>query len=292
VVVTSNHKRWQGGPDATAAYYRVGYACVIHASSHFDGGGSRGSAGEGGDESRRAGTHIAQDGDKDDPIDAPKLGQLYRGNFISAVHHPESLERSAFKQLVGLYHDRVRNTVRHANRIAAQFRRHGICTRRRELLSMKGRQALLQRVPAKCLRTGIRVLLEEFDLARESRRAGTTWPGARQSRRAGIVENVEGRPCVPLRVGGCGAGRRVGGSCVESGWLNRVPARRESPLGANRPGFRARVSVHEWTRPACYARKSSWTSAAARVPNRWLGDAGSCDDRLNNEEHSTNRATQ
>lgn len=115
----------------------------------------------------RRNAHIAKDGDKDDPIDAPKLGQLYRGNFISAVHHPETLERSAFKQLVGLYHDRVRNTVRHANRILAQFRRHGIFARRCELLSMNGRQALLQRVPAKCLRTGIRVLLEEFDLARQ-----------------------------------------------------------------------------------------------------------------------------
>lgn len=115
----------------------------------------------------RRNAHIAKDGDKDDPIDAPKLGQLYRGNFVSAVHHPETLERSTFKQLVGLYHDRVRNAVRHANRIAAQFRRHGIFTQRRELLSITGRRVLLQRVPAKCLRTGIRVLLEEFDLARQ-----------------------------------------------------------------------------------------------------------------------------
>lgn len=115
----------------------------------------------------RRNAHIAKDGDKDDPIDAPKLGQLYRGNFVSAVHHPETLERSAFKQLVGLYHERVRNAVRHGNRIVAQFRRHGIFARRRELLSISGRRALLQRVPAKCLRTGIRVLLEEFDLARQ-----------------------------------------------------------------------------------------------------------------------------
>jgi transposase len=85
---------------------------------------------------------------------------------VSAVHHPETLERSAFKQLVGLYHDRVRNAVRHANRIRGQFRRHGVFARRAELLSLSGRRALLARVPAKCLRTGIRVLLEEFDLAR------------------------------------------------------------------------------------------------------------------------------
>ena len=113
----------------------------------------------------RRNAHIAKDGDKDDPIDAPKLGQLYRGNFIRAVHHPETLERSAFKQLVGLYHDRVRNVVRHVNRTRAQLRRHGIFARRRELLSPAQRNGLIQRVPAKSLRAGIQVLLDELDLA-------------------------------------------------------------------------------------------------------------------------------
>lgn len=115
----------------------------------------------------RRNAHIAKDGDKDDPIDAFKLGQLYRGGFINPVHHPESLERSAFKQLVGLYHDRVRNAVRHANRILAQLRRHGIFAKRRDLLDASVRKALLRRVPVRCLRAGLLVLLEEFDLALE-----------------------------------------------------------------------------------------------------------------------------
>jgi transposase len=113
----------------------------------------------------RRNAHIAKDGDKDDPIDAPKLGQLYRGNFVRPVHHPETLERAAFKQFVGLYHDRVRNAVRHANRIRAQFRRHGLFCRRRELLDPAPRSALLRRVPVKFLRAGVLVLLDEFDLA-------------------------------------------------------------------------------------------------------------------------------
>lgn len=85
------------------------------------------------------------------------------------MHHPESLERSAFKQLVGLYHDRVRNAVRHANRALAQLRRHGIFAKQRDLLDDSARKALLRRVPVTFLRNGIRTLLEGFDLALDHR---------------------------------------------------------------------------------------------------------------------------
>jgi transposase len=112
----------------------------------------------------RRNAHIAKDGDKDDPLDACKLGQLYRGNFVTVVHHPETLERSAFKQLVGLYHDRVRNMVRQANRVLAQLRRHGIFSSQAKLRSEQ-RRVLLDRVPVKVLRAGVELLLEEFDVA-------------------------------------------------------------------------------------------------------------------------------
>ena len=32
---------------------------------------------------------IAKDSDKDDPIDAQKPAQLYRGGFVKPVHHPD-----------------------------------------------------------------------------------------------------------------------------------------------------------------------------------------------------------
>lgn len=113
----------------------------------------------------RRNAHIAKDGDKDDPIDAFKLGQLYRGNYVTAVHHPQTLERSGFKQLVGLYHDRVRNLVRQSNRILAQFRRHGAFGSQADLLDSPRRRALLAQVPLKPLRAGVQVVLDEFDLA-------------------------------------------------------------------------------------------------------------------------------
>ena len=112
----------------------------------------------------RRNAHIAKDGDKDDPIDAFKLGQLYRGNFVAAVHHPETLERSAFKQLVGLYHDRVRNMVRQANRVLAQLRRHGIFASKAELLSPPQRRVLLDGLQVKVLRAGVQILLADFDV--------------------------------------------------------------------------------------------------------------------------------
>ena len=62
---------------------------------------------------------IARDGDKDDPLDAEKLAQLYRGGYVKAVHHGDSLKRALFKQHVGLYHDAVRQRVREALRISS-----------------------------------------------------------------------------------------------------------------------------------------------------------------------------
>src|ERR1700683_4455015 len=54
---------------------------------------------------------IAAEGDKDDPIDAEKLAQLFRGGYVKAVHHTESLDRAVFKQHVMLYHNRVSHRV-------------------------------------------------------------------------------------------------------------------------------------------------------------------------------------
>lgn len=47
---------------------------------------------------------IACDGDKDDPIDAGKLADLYRGGYLKSVHQSQSLARSLLKQQVSLYH--------------------------------------------------------------------------------------------------------------------------------------------------------------------------------------------
>jgi transposase len=109
---------------------------------------------------------IAAEGDKDDPIDAPKLAQLYRGGYLKAVHHPESLDRAVFKQIVGLYHDRVRHRVRQANRIMGQFRQHGVFIREKAFTDPAVRPALLKRwCPHPMLGAAMQSLWDGYDAA-------------------------------------------------------------------------------------------------------------------------------
>ncbi len=73
---------------------------------------------------------IAQEGEKDDPLDAAKVAPLQRGGYLKAVHHPESEARSILQGHVSMDHDRVRQRVRTAKRIIAQWRVPKSATRR------------------------------------------------------------------------------------------------------------------------------------------------------------------
>jgi transposase len=107
---------------------------------------------------------IAKDGDHDDPIDAEKLAQLFRGGYVKAVHHPESFDRSVFKQHVGLYHDRVAHRVAEANRIMGYLRRYGVFVQERAFADPEGRPALLGRLPDhRVVRSDLAVLWSSYD---------------------------------------------------------------------------------------------------------------------------------
>jgi len=109
---------------------------------------------------------IAQDGDKDDPLDAERLAQLGRGGYVKAVHHPESLARAVFKQHVALYHDRVRHRVSEAHRAWSLLRRHGVMARQRDMLRREDRAALLSRLPpSPVLREDVELLWRGYDTA-------------------------------------------------------------------------------------------------------------------------------
>src|ERR1017187_9140325 len=60
---------------------------------------------------------VAKGGDKDDPIDAGKLADLFIGGYLSPVHHADELKRDVLKQLVGAYHERVGHRVAEANKV-------------------------------------------------------------------------------------------------------------------------------------------------------------------------------
>jgi transposase len=109
---------------------------------------------------------IAKDSDKDDPIDAEKLAQLLRGGYRKAVHHPASLERAVFKQLVLLYHDRVRQRVQEANRVMAYLRCHGVFVREQAFVDKEERSALLRGLPpARLIAANLNLLWQSYDLA-------------------------------------------------------------------------------------------------------------------------------
>jgi len=87
----------------------------------------------------RRNAYVARDGDKDDPIDAEKLNDLYRGGFLKSVHQLDSIEKVAAKQIVGMYHDRVAHRVSEGNRLLALGKRWGVMLQRSRLLREDGK---------------------------------------------------------------------------------------------------------------------------------------------------------
>ena len=90
---------------------------------------------------------VANDGDKDDPIDAEKLAMLFRGGYLKAVHQPDTLERAVLKQHVGFYHRRVRERVRHGHQLVAELKRHGVFTKVARLRDEEERMRIFKSLP-------------------------------------------------------------------------------------------------------------------------------------------------
>src|ERR1700687_267821 len=98
---------------------------------------------------------IAKDGDKDDDLDAEKLAQLLRGDYVKEVDQVASLDRAVFKQVVGLYHHRVRQRVREGLRLASLFRQHGVMIREKAFADPADRPLLLKKLPSSPLLTAL-----------------------------------------------------------------------------------------------------------------------------------------
>jgi transposase len=111
---------------------------------------------------------IAQDGDKDDDLDAEKLALLLRGGYLKEVHQTATVERAAFKQLVALYHHRVRQRVREAHRTTSLLRQHGVVVRERHYVAAADRPTLLRQLPENGLaRSLVTTLWANYDAAVE-----------------------------------------------------------------------------------------------------------------------------
>jgi transposase len=108
---------------------------------------------------------IAQDSDKDDPLDAERLAALFRGGYLKPVHQSQTMERSVLKQHVSFYHDRVRERVRQGNQALALLRRHGVFVSSSQLVDEADRKSLLNRLPkSPLLRNNVQQLFEMYEL--------------------------------------------------------------------------------------------------------------------------------
>jgi transposase len=107
---------------------------------------------------------IAKSSDKDDPLDAERLADLFRGGYLKPVHQSQTLERSLLKQHVSYYHDRVRDRVRLGNQALGLLRRHGVFVSASDLVDQERQAELLDRLPdSRLLRGDVQRLFASYE---------------------------------------------------------------------------------------------------------------------------------
>jgi transposase len=106
---------------------------------------------------------IASEGDKDDKIDSAKLASLLRGGFLREVYHSDDDDRAELKHWVSLYHDRVRDAVRHINKIRARCRMYGVRIPRSVLRDSSHRSQWLTKIKHTALARQLNMLWLGYD---------------------------------------------------------------------------------------------------------------------------------
>lgn len=115
---------------------------------------------------------ISCDGDKDDPLDAEKLGHLLRGKNIKAVHQTATLEGAVFKQLVAQYHRALRRRVAAGLQITGLLKQHGVMARAKAFARDEDRVQLLKELPEESLLHEMFVTMwQEYDVLWEQESA-------------------------------------------------------------------------------------------------------------------------
>jgi hypothetical protein len=110
---------------------------------------------------------IAQDGDRDDPIDAADLARLLRGGYLREVHHSEDEEHVEFKRWVGLYNDRVREAVRQINKVRGRLRMYGLRPPRGAVKNVAVRQRWLEELRGHPGAAPLKLLWDGYDACRQ-----------------------------------------------------------------------------------------------------------------------------
>ena len=106
---------------------------------------------------------IAGDEMIDDETAARKLAQLLQGGLLKPIHHSQSAERQAFKELVQAYHERTKEITRHKNKLKAKFRRRGISCNGSAVYGQRDREAWRTKLPGESARYQVQLLWDTLD---------------------------------------------------------------------------------------------------------------------------------
>jgi transposase len=106
---------------------------------------------------------IYVDGDKTDALDAAALAALYRGGYIREVYHTDDPDRQHLKEIVALYHDRVKEAVRQINKLRSRCYGHGLRIPSRALTDAVFRQQWLGELNLPALAHQLTILWIGFD---------------------------------------------------------------------------------------------------------------------------------
>ena len=106
---------------------------------------------------------IYGDGDKTDALDAAELAGLCRSGHIREVYHTTDEDRLALKEVVALYHDRVKDAVRQINKLRACCREHGIRIPSKALKVAKDRREWLKALGPRALAGRLAILWISYD---------------------------------------------------------------------------------------------------------------------------------
>ena len=106
---------------------------------------------------------ISGDEKIDDEVAAHKLAELLRAGLLKPVHHSESAERQAFKELVQAYHDQSKQLTRYKNKLKAKFRRRGIACAGSAVYGQSDRSEWLAKLSGDGARVQVQLLWDTLD---------------------------------------------------------------------------------------------------------------------------------
>ena len=127
---------------------------------------------------------IAGDENMDDGKAAERLAEMLRSGLLCPVHHSESAERQAFKELVQAYHDNSKQLARFKNKLKAKFARLAIACRGTSVYKPEDREQWIAKFPEGKVPVQVLLLWDTVDhlqehkdcLQREMAQAGKQFP--------------------------------------------------------------------------------------------------------------------